>query len=122
MSEHLFWPHMKCDVELFCEKCVTCKQAKSKIKPYGWYTPLPVPNEPWMVLFMDFMLGLLRSKKGNDSIYVVVDRFSKMAYFILYRKNNDGTYIAELFFVEGVRLYGISKTIVCDRDIKFLSS
>jgi hypothetical protein len=40
-----FLPHMKRDVERICEKCITCKQAKSKLKPYGLYTLLPIPGE-----------------------------------------------------------------------------
>ncbi|GGQ91870.1 hypothetical protein GCM10010145_69810 [Streptomyces ruber] len=46
LHDHFFWPHMKRDVERICEKCITCKQAKSKLKPHGLYTPLPIPSEP----------------------------------------------------------------------------
>ena len=121
LSDHFFWPHMKRDVERICEKCITCKRAKSKVMPHGLYTPLPIPSEPWVDISMDFVLGLPRSKGGRNSIFVVVDRFSKMAYFIPCHKTDDATHVAGLFFKEIVRIHGIPRTIVSDRDVKFLS-
>lgn len=44
LKEHFFWPHMKCDVERICEKCITCKHAKSRGLPHGLYNPLPIPR------------------------------------------------------------------------------
>ena len=52
---------------------------------------------------------------------VVVDQFSKMAHFIAFHKCDNVTYIADLFFQEIVRLYRVPRTIVLDRDTKFLS-
>lgn len=101
----------------FIKKCVSRAKDKSKLNHYGLYQPLLIPRPPWKDISMDFILGLPEC----DSIFVVVDRFSKMAHFIPCHKTDNASHIVDLFFRDIVRLHGIPYTIVSDRDVKFLS-
>eukprot|EP00253_Pinus_taeda_P014857 PITA_14857 len=71
---------------------------------------------------MDFITGLPKSKKGNDSIMVVVDKLSKSAHFIPVQSTYRATQIANIFMQNIFRLYGLPKTIISDRDVKFTSA
>ena len=97
-----------------------CHKAKSKVMHHGLYTPLPIPTSPWTDISR-ILYGLPRSKKGKDSIFVVVDIFSKMTHFIPCHKVDDSCHVTDLFFKEVVHLHGFPRSIVSNRDSKFLS-
>jgi len=120
-KEHYYWPHMLKDIQDILKRCSICQMAKSHSLAQGLYTPLLTPQGPWLDVSMDFVLGLPRTQRNKDSIMIVVDRFSKMAYFIACNKSNDASHVADLYLREVVKLHGIPLTIVSDWDSKFLS-
>ena len=121
LAQNFFWLKMLGTVGKYVLRCEVCIKAKLVFHK-GEYKPLPVAHRPWEHLSMDFIVALPRTQRGKDAIMVVVDKFSKMAHFIACTKVEDAQSIARLYFVEVVRLHGVPKSIVSDRDSKFLSS
>jgi hypothetical protein len=96
--------------------CDTCQRTKAKHqKPAGLLQPLPVPEWKWEEIGMDFVTGLPRTQKGNDSIWVIIDCLTKVAHFIPVKTTFGGATLARIYLKEIVRLYGIPWKIVSDR-------
>jgi hypothetical protein len=111
---------MRTYVNKFVDRCRIFHHMKGKRKNMGLYQPLPIPERPWDAVSMHLILGLQRTQRGYDSIFVVVDIFSKMAHFIPCQKTNNTTHIANLFFKEVARLHDLPRSIVSDQDTKFV--
>lgn len=100
---------MKVDVQK--TNAYVWKKAKSKVMPRGLYTPLETPDFPCNDIFMDFVSELSRIKNGKDSIFVVVDMFSKMASFIPCKKEDNACHVVYLFFKVVVRFMGYQEPL-----------
>ena len=58
LSHFYFWPKMRTEVDKFVKNCKICQYAKGRSQNAGLYTPLPIPDRPWDMVSMDFVLGL----------------------------------------------------------------
>jgi hypothetical protein len=95
IARHYYWPAMKFQVNRFMDSCEICQRSKGHEK-HASLQLLSIPNGPWEENSYDFIIKLPMSK-GNDSILVVVDRFSKMAHFIPCKEASTAEDVAQLF-------------------------
>jgi hypothetical protein len=92
------------------------------MKVVGLLQSLPIPTWKWEDISMDFIVGLPRTAKGYDSIWVVVDRLTKIvAHFLPVRVKYTVATYAELYITRILSLHGVPKTIVSDRGPQFVS-
>jgi hypothetical protein len=66
-----------------------------------------------------FIVGLPRTQSGHDSIWVIVDRLTKVAHFIPVKTTYSGPQLAELYMLRIICLHGLSKKIVSNRGTQF---
>ncbi|GAA5988531.1 hypothetical protein JCM11641_003305 [Rhodosporidiobolus odoratus] len=111
-------------VERYVGSCDTCFRNKSRRSaPHGLLQPLPPPSRPWSSMALDFIVKLPTSQEGNDSILVIVDRFTKFAHFIpCTEAGTDAPCFAQLFFDNILPLHGLPEDIVSDRGAVFDSA
>lgn len=108
------------DIKKYVEQCIVCQKAKGTSSNAGLYQPLPIHKRLWECSNMDFIVDFPKTKIGLDSIFVIVDRFSKMSHFVPCKTTHNASYIAQLFFKEVVRIRWLPLSIVSDRDVKFM--
>nr|GFA41549.1 DNA/RNA polymerases superfamily protein [Tanacetum cinerariifolium] len=118
-----WWPNMKADIATYVSKCLTCLKVKAEHqKPSGLLVQPEIPQWKWDNITMDFITKLPMTQSGNDTIWVVVDRLTKSAHFLLMTKTNPMDKLARLYLKEVVTRHGIPVSIICDRDPRFTSN
>jgi hypothetical protein len=83
LKQHYWWTKMKIEIVRYVAKCDICRCVKAiHMKTADPLQSLPILTWKWEDISMDFIVGLPRTVKGFDSIWVIVDRLTKIAHFI----------------------------------------
>jgi hypothetical protein len=122
LKQHYWWTKMKIEIACYMARCDSCRRVKAiQMKTAGPLQSLPIPTWKWEDISMDFIVGLPRTAKGFDSIWVIVDRLTKIAHFLPIRVKYTVATYAELYIAHVLNLHGVPKTIVSDHGPQFVS-
>ncbi|WVZ97521.1 hypothetical protein U9M48_043048 [Paspalum notatum var. saurae] len=114
LKQKFWWTRMKREIATYVSECDVRQRVKADhLKPAGRLQPLAIPAWKWEDIHMDFIVGLPRTQKGYDSIWVIIDRLTKSAHFLPVKTHYTAATYDELY---------ISRiTITFDRGSLFVS-
>nr|GEY15514.1 putative reverse transcriptase domain-containing protein [Tanacetum cinerariifolium] len=117
-----WWPNIKANIATYVSKCLTFAKVKAEHqKPSGLLQQLEIPVWKWERVAMDFVIGLPRMPSGYDTIWIIVDRLSKLAHCLPMNKIDSMEKLTQLYSKEVVCRHGVHVSIISDRDIHFTS-
>jgi hypothetical protein len=122
LKRKYWWYGLKRDVAAHVVMCEVCQRVRVKHqRPAGLLHPLKKPEWKWEEIGMDFITGLPRTQKGYVSIWVIMDKFTKVTHSIPVKTTYKVSQLAELYMTWIVCLHGVPKKIVSDRGSQFTS-
>ena len=122
MKRSYWWMGMKNYIANYVSRCLECQQVKAvRQRPAGLLQPLPISKWKWEDITMDYVVGFPRSGRGNNAIWVIVDRLTKTAHFIAIKNTYSMNRMVATYVREIVRLHGSPISITSDRDPRFVS-
>jgi hypothetical protein len=122
LKKHYWWTKMKIEIARYMARCYTCRSVKAiHVKTARPLQSLPILTWKWEAISMDFIVGLPRTTKGFDSIWVIIDRLTKIAHFLPIKVKYIVATYAELYIARILSLHGVPKTIVLDHGPQFVS-
>nr|GEW17199.1 putative reverse transcriptase domain-containing protein [Tanacetum cinerariifolium] len=112
-----WWSNLKADIATYIGKCLTCVKVKAEhLKPSGLLQQPEISKWKWEHVTLNFVSGLPRTPSGYDSIWVIMDRLTKLAHFLPKKKTDNIEKLAELYLKEIVCRHGVPVSIISDRD------
>ncbi|GJY28172.1 putative reverse transcriptase domain-containing protein [Tanacetum coccineum] len=122
LKQLYWWPNMKANIATYVSKCLTCAKVKAEHqKPSGLLVQPEIPEWKWEKITMDFVTKLPKTANGYDTIWVIVDRLTKSAYFLPMRENDPMEKLMKLYMKKVVTRHGVLVSIISDCDGRFTS-
>ncbi|GJT59856.1 putative reverse transcriptase domain-containing protein [Tanacetum coccineum] len=122
LRDRYWWPGMKKDIAEYVSKCLTCLKVKAEHqRPSGLLQQPEIPVWKWEGIAMNFVTKLPRTSSEYDTIWVIMDRLTKYAYFLPMREDFKMDRLARLYLNEIVDRHGVPILIISDRDGRFTS-
>ncbi len=122
LRQRFSWTRMKREIAQYIANCDICRRVKVEHqRPAGTLQPLAIPEWKWDKISMDFITGFPRTKRGNNAIFVVIDRLSKVAHFLPVHESITASQLADLYISQIVSLHGVPLEINSDRGSLFTS-
>jgi hypothetical protein len=122
LKQHYWWTKMKIEIARYVARCDTYRRVKAiHMKTAGPMQSLPIPTWKWEDISMNFILGLPRTAKGYDSIWIIIYRLTKMAHFLPIKTDHPVAVYAQLYIARILSLHGVPKTTVSDRGPQFVA-
>jgi hypothetical protein len=113
---------MKRETARYVSECDTCQKVKANYMKLGGLLQQPsIPKWKWNDISIDFIVGLLLTAHKFDSIWVIMDRFTKYARFIPVNSNYNAQNYAKIYVAHVFCLHGVLKMIISDRGSQFVT-
>nr|AAT38734.2 Polyprotein, putative [Solanum demissum] len=120
--EVYWWNGMKKKIAGFVVKCPNCQQVKAKhLRPGGLSQYIDIPTWKWEDMNMDFVVGLPRTRRQHDFIWVIINRMKKSAQFIPIKVSFSAEDYAKLYIKEVVKFHGVPLSIISHRGTRITS-
>ncbi|GJV91920.1 putative reverse transcriptase domain-containing protein [Tanacetum coccineum] len=117
-----WWPNMKAEIATYVSKCLTCAKVKIEYQNLSGLLVQPeIPQWKWENITMDFVTKLPKTATDQDTIWVIVDRLTKCAYFLPMREDDTLDKLTRQYLKEVVSKNGVPVLIISDRDGRFTS-
>ena len=122
IQKTFYWPDLTIEVRDYVLDCEVFQKEKSVSRvPAGLLEPLTLPEQKWADVSMNFVIGLPISDEGHDGILIVVDRATKRVHLVPVKQTISASKTARIYWPNIGKLHGISRSVVSDKDPRFVS-